>query len=70
MKKTETISARMRNIEREIKYISDEIINDPEFANKKLVFANGNEHPEWTNDDYLTVLIAQKSILEWVLLND
>ena len=68
MKTTTVIAARISNIERDIKYISDQIINDPEFADKKLVIGTST-HPEWRNDDYLLVLVAQQSILEWVLNN-
>lgn len=35
--------------------------------NEKLVLKSGYRHPEWTYNDYLTSLVSQKLILEWVI---
>ena len=65
MRTTQEIKQKLTEVEKEIRRISD--ISVDTSMSEPYTFKGGNKHPEWSYDDAMTSLVAQKLTLEWVL---
>lgn len=66
MRTTNEIKDKLTSVEKEIKRISEILINVENYE-KPYTYVNGDQHPEWTFDDALTSFVSQKLCLKWVL---
>jgi hypothetical protein len=66
MKSTSDIRKKLDYTLSELAWLN-EVLRDESKMNEKLVLKSGYRHPEWTYNDYLTSLVSQKLILEWVI---
>lgn len=65
MRTTQEIKQKLTEVEKEIQRISD--ISVDTSMSEPYIFKSGNQHPEWSYDDAMNSLVAQKLTLEWVL---
>jgi hypothetical protein len=69
MKSTTEIKKQLTSIQAEIDRINDLEFDDPEIGPKQFFYRNGkvSEIEGHTFDKEITILVAKRSVLKWVL---
>jgi hypothetical protein len=68
MRTTAEIKNRYDSTLKEMERINKYLYDNPNSENKKFVFKNGQETTsEWTFNDAITSLVAEKLLLQWIL---
>jgi hypothetical protein len=68
MRTTAEIKNRYDSTLKEMERINKYLYDNPNSENKKFVFKSGQETTsEWTFNDAITSLVAEKLLLQWIL---